>query len=120
MESASWAQDCLPWALHALSFRRRAGRPRSQGFGAMTTRQITLELLLITAVGLATLLPFIGQTRDLSSREIRHAEIAREMAVSGDFLVPTLLGRPYCDKPPVLHAAAALLYRVAGEPSMAL
>jgi len=86
----------------------------------MTTRQITLELLLITAVGLATLLPFIGQTRDLSSREIRHAEIAREMAVSGDFLVPTLLGRPYCDKPPVLHAAAALLYRVAGEPSMAL
>ncbi|MCX7825601.1 MAG: glycosyltransferase family 39 protein [Verrucomicrobiae bacterium] len=86
----------------------------------MTARSQWLDLLVIAAIGLASLLPFIGQTRDLSSREIRHAEIAREMAVSGDFLVPTLLGRPYCDKPPVLHAAVAMLYRLAGEPSLAL
>lgn len=66
------------------------------------------------------LLPGIGQTRDFRSRELRHAEIAREMAASGDFVVPTLIGRPYRDKPPVLHAAAAMLYRIGGGPSIGL
>ncbi len=75
---------------------------------------------LIALVGLAALVPFLGQTRDLAAHELRHAEIAREMAESGDFLVPTLFGREYVDKPPVVHAAIAVLYRVAGGPSLAL
>jgi 4-amino-4-deoxy-L-arabinose transferase-like glycosyltransferase len=78
------------------------------------------DLLLLLAVGVAVLLPFLGQTRQVPGHEIRHAEIAREMAVSGDFLIPTLLGEPYRDKPPVLSALAATLYRLAGEPSIAL
>jgi 4-amino-4-deoxy-L-arabinose transferase-like glycosyltransferase len=78
------------------------------------------DVLLIAAVGAATLLPFLGQTRDVASHEIRHAEIGREMAESGNYFIPTLLGQPYRDKPPVLSAAIALLFRWHGEPSIGL
>jgi len=78
------------------------------------------DVLLIAVVGAATLLPFLGQGHAVSSHEIRHAEIAREMAQSGNFLIPTLLGHPYRDKPPVLSAAIAILFRSNGEPSIAL
>ena len=62
--------------------------------------------------------PALGQNRHWASREIRHAEIIREMAESGDYLVPRLLGEIYYDKPPVMHAAAAILTRIVGKPSM--
>jgi 4-amino-4-deoxy-L-arabinose transferase-like glycosyltransferase len=75
---------------------------------------------LVVAIALATLLPFVGETRDVGAHELRHAEIAREMAASGTVLVPTLLGREYVDKPPVMHAVIAGLYRLAGGPSLAL
>jgi 4-amino-4-deoxy-L-arabinose transferase-like glycosyltransferase len=78
------------------------------------------DVLRIAVVGAATLLPFLGQTHSVSSHEIRHAEIAREMAESGNFLIPTLLGHPYRDKPPVLAVAIALLFRWHGEPSIGL
>jgi 4-amino-4-deoxy-L-arabinose transferase-like glycosyltransferase len=78
------------------------------------------DCALVVALGLATLLPFVGQTRDVGTHELRHAEIAREMADSGELLVPTLLGREYVDKPPVMHAMIAGLYRLAGDPSLAL
>ncbi|MGH7896665.1 MAG: ArnT family glycosyltransferase [Candidatus Binatia bacterium] len=76
--------------------------------------------VIVAVAAAATLLPLLGQTRVVSRHEIRHAEIAREMAISGDFLFPRLLGEPYRDKPPVLSAATALAYRLAGEPSIAL
>jgi 4-amino-4-deoxy-L-arabinose transferase-like glycosyltransferase len=78
------------------------------------------DLLLIALLGAATLLPFLGQTHEVPPHEIRHAEIGREMAVSGDFLIPTLLGRPYRDKLPLMSVPIALLFRSAPEPSMAL
>jgi len=78
------------------------------------------DCALVAALALATLLPFVGQTRDVGTHELRHAEIAREMAESGTLLVPTLLGREYVDKPPVMHAMIAGLYRLAGRPSLAL
>ena len=40
--------------------------------------------------------------------EGRNAEVAREMAVSGDLVVPHLAGMPYLDKPPGLFWAGAL------------
>jgi 4-amino-4-deoxy-L-arabinose transferase-like glycosyltransferase len=78
------------------------------------------DALLVAVFGFAALFPFLGQTHDVSSHEIRHAEIGREMAASGDFLIPTLLGRPYQDKLPLMSSAVALLYRAAGEPSIGL
>lgn len=78
------------------------------------------DLSGIVLVGLLSLLPFLNQTDDLVSREVRHAQIAREMAVHGNFLVPTLLGETYIDKPPVMHSLIACLYRLAGEHSMGL
>ena len=46
--------------------------------------------------------------------EPRVAEIAREMAVSGDFLIPQLLYRPFLEKPPVYFAAAGFFYKTLG------
>src|SRR3990172_12617766 len=79
-----------------------------------------LDLLILAAVSAFVIFPALGQNRHWASREIRHAEIIREMAESGDYLVPKLLGKTYHDKPPVMHVAAAVLTRIVGEPSMAI
>ena len=79
-----------------------------------------LDLLILAAVSAFVIFPALGQNRHWASREIRHAEIIREMAESGDYLVPKLLGKTYYDKPPVMHVAAAVLTRIVGEPSMML
>ena len=62
--------------------------------------------------------PFLGREVSWGSHESRHALIAAEMVDSGDFLVPRRLGELYRNKPPVLHNAIALLYRVTGKVSM--
>lgn len=46
--------------------------------------------------------------------EGRNAEVAREMAVDGDVVIPHLDGMPYLDKPPGLFAAGALAIRAFG------
>ena len=46
--------------------------------------------------------------------EPRVAEIAREMAVSGDFLIPQLLYHPFLEKPPVYFALAGFFYKTLG------
>ena len=87
----------------------------------MTVRDradLRLDLILLFAVAALTLIPGLGQNRRWAPREVRHAEIIREMVASGDYLAPTLLGEPYLHKPPVMHAAAALLSSLAGGPSM--
>ncbi len=79
-----------------------------------------LDLLILAAISCFVLFPALGQNRHWASREIRHAEIIREMAESGNYLIPKLLGRTYHDKPPVMHSIAAVLTRVTGSPSMAI
>ena len=47
--------------------------------------------------------------------EGRYAEIAREMAVTGDWITPRLNGIKYFEKPPLQHWATASAYKIFGE-----
>src|SRR5258707_69276 len=80
----------------------------------------TFDLLFLALLAAATLLLFLGQNYHWASREIRHAEIMREMAENGDFLIPHLMGKVYVDKPPVVHAMGATLMLIFGGPSLFL
>jgi len=69
---------------------------------------VALAALMLSML-LATAYPL------LDPDEGRNAEVAREMAASGDLLVPRLADMPYLDKPPGLFWAAAAVIRVAGN-----
>ena len=56
----------------------------------------------------------LGSVALMQPDEGRNAEVAREMAISGSWLVPTLEGHPYLDKPAAYFAAVALSLRVFG------
>lgn len=50
----------------------------------------------------------------LEPDEGRYAQIPREMVASGDWVVPTLQGEPYLDKPPLFYWLVALCYQLFG------
>ena len=50
----------------------------------------------------------------LEPDEGRNAEIAREMAVSNNYLIPRLNGLPYVDKPVLYFAVDAISIKVLG------
>jgi 4-amino-4-deoxy-L-arabinose transferase-like glycosyltransferase len=79
---------------------------------------LAADLLLLLAIGGTVLFSFLGQNRNWASREIRHAEIMREMAESGDYLIPRLLGEVYYDKPPVMHFLGASLMGASDAPNL--
>jgi 4-amino-4-deoxy-L-arabinose transferase-like glycosyltransferase len=74
-----------------------------------------LHILLLLAVGAAIFLPKLGTLNLIEEREPRHAEIAREMVVSGNWLVPQFCGRPYVDKPPLFNWSIAALFALTGR-----
>ena len=63
----------------------------------------SVHVAALVLYGALAFLPWLGQELDLANREGRHAEIAREMARSGRFLVPTNCGELYKDKAPLFN-----------------
>ncbi len=61
-----------------------------------------------------SLLLFLGSRGLNEPDEGRYAEIAREMVVSGDWLIPTLNGIPHFQKPPLLYWATAASIKLLG------
>jgi len=71
--------------------------------------------LLVVALAVGALCWRIGAYPLLEPDEGRNAEVAREMARSGDWVLPHLNGLPYLDKPAPYFAAVALSLKVFGE-----
>lgn len=85
--------------------------------GAITNPCITLawQRTLIIATGLALLLPSVFRGGFHYPDEIRYAEVAREMVLLGDPVLPHLNGEPYSDKPPMFFWLSALLDRLGAD-----
>jgi 4-amino-4-deoxy-L-arabinose transferase-like glycosyltransferase len=79
--------------------------------------RIRVALILLASVTVI----LIGQIdRELlQPDDLREVEIAREMFVGGDHIVPRLAGLPFVEKPSGFPAAVATAYRIAGGPSAA-
>lgn len=75
----------------------------------MPSRNAVLLLLIAAPLFLR-----LGEIELLNPDEGRYAEIAREMVVSGDYLVPRLDGVPHWAKPPGFYWAAAASFRIFG------
>ncbi|PYM45571.1 MAG: hypothetical protein DME16_17140 [Candidatus Rokuibacteriota bacterium] len=69
---------------------------------------------LMAVLTLALLLPWLGAAPFDDPGEGQHAEIAREVAVSGDWLTLRLAGVRYFDKPPLLYWLIAAGFKVFG------
>jgi 4-amino-4-deoxy-L-arabinose transferase-like glycosyltransferase len=70
-------------------------------------RDIVIVTALVVLVGVPSLF-----TRDLwNPDEPRYMEVAREMVVLGDYVIPHLNGKVYSEKPPMFFWLAGLLWR---------
>ncbi len=94
---------------------RHGGTPRSAALRS-ASRLTNAESLALPLLLLIACLLFLTQLDAplLEPQEPRHAEIARQMLVSGDWLTPTLSGEPYLDKPPLLYWLTAGSYALLG------
>ena len=82
------------------------GRQSSEGIG----RGLFLAVMVLPALLIYPRLDF----RLLEPDEGRYAQIPREMVLSGDWIVPTLQGEAYLDKPPLLYWLVASSYSAFG------
>ncbi len=77
-------------------------------------RPLAIALLFVLLWGMAL------ATRSITRPdEGRYAEIAREMAVSGDWVTPRLNGIPYFEKPPLQYWATTLSIGLLGPTALA-
>ena len=91
---------------------------RKPRLGLLASCAVTLSrpiLALLAAIFLASwLIPSITRTL-VRPDEGRYTEIAREMALSGDYVTPRLNGLKYFEKPPLQYWATALAISVFGQ-----
>ncbi|HKC47897.1 MAG TPA: glycosyltransferase family 39 protein [Gemmatimonadales bacterium] len=76
-------------------------------------------LILLLALAVLALGWDLGGGRLLDPDEGRNAEVAREMAITHDYLVPHLDGLPYLDKPVLYFAATAATMQLLGPRELA-
>jgi 4-amino-4-deoxy-L-arabinose transferase-like glycosyltransferase len=76
-------------------------------------------ILIISALAFALFLFRAGDMPLTDPDEGRYAEISREMALSGDWIVPHLFGMPYLEKPPLLYWLTASALRAFGPSEIA-
>jgi len=86
----------------------------------VSARQVLADVLLVMALALAVGLPALGLQLGVDGNEARHAQIAREMFATGEWLVPHQLGKPYIDKPPLYNWVVAAVFKLAGRADLAL
>ncbi|PWU24735.1 MAG: hypothetical protein C5B48_04875 [Candidatus Rokuibacteriota bacterium] len=72
------------------------------------------SVVFAAALAALLLLPGLGAAPFDDPGEGQHAEIAREMAATGDWLVPRLNGVRYFDKPPLLYWMGAASFSTVG------
>jgi len=72
-------------------------------------------LILFAVLVLFLSLDGLGDRKLANPDEGRYSEIAREMALSGDFVTPRLNGLKYFEKPPLQYWATAITFRLFGE-----
>ena len=84
----------------------------------MRARAWPLPLALVSLAFAASLL-LAGALPLIDPDEGRNAEVAREMSVGGDLVIPHLAGMPYLDKPPAFFWATALAIRLLGPTPLA-
>ncbi len=82
----------------------------SRGSRRWRSRGLTAIVVVATAILLFTNLGYPLIDRD----ETRYAEIAREMVVTGNWVLPQLNFEPYYDKPPLFYWLCASSYKVFG------
>lgn len=85
--------------------------PETPAPGAPLSRRLFWLLLLLA---LAASLAGVSRMPLLDPDEGRNAEVAREMAAGGDWVVPHYNGLPYLDKPVLYFAAVAAAFRLFG------
>ena len=76
-------------------------------------------LALLAALFLTAWLWPTGSRTLVRPDEGRYSEIAREMALSGDYVTPTLNGLKYFEKPPLQYWATALAFQAFGQSDFA-
>lgn len=98
----------LPEALRHLFSRVLFAGP-----AATETRVRLASLVIVLALPAVILYPTLG-FHLLEPDEGRYAQIPKEMLLRHSWVVPTLQGEPYLDKPPLLYWLVALSYRAFG------